>query len=137
MVLRSVVLPNVMRRRHLLSNALFPFEPIVAKHFDWMLRADVAVSAIHRISGAVFIASPTISFGVLRVYRKFLCHLIDPPRGLTTRRAVVGFAPFVIFSLFTSIKRRLWQLASGVVLRANLPDASCVRLKENVQKVNQ
>jgi len=107
-----------MRRRHLLSNALFPFEPIVTKHFDWMLRADVAVSAIHRISGTVFIASPTISFGVLRVYREFLCHLIGPPREFRTRRAFVGFAPSAIFSLFTPVERRLWQLASGFALLA-------------------
>jgi hypothetical protein len=118
MALCRFVLPNAVHRRHLLSNALFPFEPIVAKHFDWMLGANVAVSAIHRIGGTVFIASPTIWFGMLRMYREFLCHLLGPPRGWKTRRAVAGFAPSVILSLLTPVERRLRQLASGFALLA-------------------
>lgn len=92
---------------------LLPFEPVFAKQFNGMLRADVAVSAVHRISGTVFIASPAISFGMLRVNREFLCHFIGPPRGWKTRRAVAGFAPSLILSLLRPAGRRLRQLASG------------------------
>ena len=118
MALGRFVLPKAAHRHHLLSNALFPFEPIVAKHFNRMLRADVAVSTIHRIGGTIFIASPTISFGMLRVHREFLCHLLGPPRRWKTRRAVAGFAPSAILALFTPVERRLWQLASGFALLA-------------------
>jgi hypothetical protein len=62
--------------RQFRCKTLLPFEPVFAKQFNGMLGADVAVSAVHRISGTVFIASPAISFGVLRVNREFLCHLI-------------------------------------------------------------
>lgn len=92
---------------------LLPFEPVFAKQFNGMLCADVAVSAVHRISGTVFIASPAISFGMLRVDREFLCHLIGPPRGWKTRRAAAGFAPSLIFCLRRPAGRRLRQLASG------------------------
>jgi hypothetical protein len=55
------------------SSRGFPLKPVFAEQLAWMGCANGSIPTAERVSRAIFVTSPTDSFGLVRMERN-LCH---------------------------------------------------------------